>query len=167
MTQPGKNFWLLLMGWDIVKNKWKNFKMVRAADCQCQSRNSHGFDPCILRHSGIWGAADEAVLNKVHKKEKFSCSFWKWRGNPGKSRRAADSTFMLVKKQRQNSNNSQFPEANKKYKSEILFLWVRWWGKFCGVRLPSSRAGHPHRRGSALPASSVQLPENKERPCPT
>jgi hypothetical protein len=22
----------------------------------------------ILRHSGVWGAADEAVLNKVHKK---------------------------------------------------------------------------------------------------
>jgi hypothetical protein len=28
-----------------------------------QSRNSPGFDPNILRHSGIWGAADEAVLN--------------------------------------------------------------------------------------------------------
>ncbi len=26
------------------------------------------FDPSILRHSGIWGAADEAALNKVHKK---------------------------------------------------------------------------------------------------
>jgi hypothetical protein len=25
------------------------------------------FDPSILRHSGIWGAADEAVLNKVRK----------------------------------------------------------------------------------------------------
>ncbi len=25
-------------------------------------------DRSILRHSGIWGAADEAVLNKVHKK---------------------------------------------------------------------------------------------------
>ncbi len=28
-----------------------------------------GFDPSILRHSGIWGAADEAVLNIVHKKK--------------------------------------------------------------------------------------------------
>ncbi len=28
-----------------------------------QSRHSPGFDPYILRHSGIWGTADEAVLN--------------------------------------------------------------------------------------------------------
>ncbi len=26
------------------------------------------FDHTILRHSGIWGAADEAVLNNEHKK---------------------------------------------------------------------------------------------------
>ncbi len=37
----------------------------RASDCQCHSRNSPGFDHSILRHSGIFGAADEAVLNKV------------------------------------------------------------------------------------------------------
>ncbi len=40
---------------------------------QCQwrqCRNSPGFDPSILRHSGIWGAADEAVLNCVHEKKK-------------------------------------------------------------------------------------------------
>ncbi len=30
--------------------------------------NSPGFDPRILRHSGIWEAADEAVLNKVLEK---------------------------------------------------------------------------------------------------
>ncbi len=30
------------------------------------------FDPNSLRHSGIWGAADEAVLNKVMKKAKKS-----------------------------------------------------------------------------------------------
>ncbi len=40
--------------------------VVRASGCQCQSRNSPKFDPSILRHSGIWGAADEAVLNNVH-----------------------------------------------------------------------------------------------------
>ncbi len=34
---------------------------------QCRSRNCPGFDPSILRHSGIWGAADETVLNTVHK----------------------------------------------------------------------------------------------------
>ncbi len=29
------------------------------------------FDPSILRHNGIWRAADEAVLNIVHKKKKI------------------------------------------------------------------------------------------------
>jgi hypothetical protein len=44
--------------------------VVRAPDCQC-----------ILRHIGIWGAADEAVLNKVHLKKwkiflfSFACIF--------------------------------------------------------------------------------------------
>jgi hypothetical protein len=41
---------------------------VRASDCRCRSCKSPGFDPNILRHSGIWGAAEEAVLNKVHTK---------------------------------------------------------------------------------------------------
>ncbi len=40
--------------------------VVRASDCQCTSCNGPGFDPSIRRHSGIWGAADEAVLNKKH-----------------------------------------------------------------------------------------------------
>jgi hypothetical protein len=42
--------------------------VVRASDCQCTSCNGPGFDPSIRRHSGILGAADEAVLNKVSKK---------------------------------------------------------------------------------------------------
>jgi hypothetical protein len=40
----------------------------RAPDCQCASCIGPGFDPSIRRHSGIWGAADEAVLNLVRKK---------------------------------------------------------------------------------------------------
>jgi hypothetical protein len=36
-----------------------------------QSRDSPGFDPSILRHSGIRGEADEAVLNKVETKKPF------------------------------------------------------------------------------------------------
>ncbi len=40
--------------------------VVRASDCT--SCNGPGFDPSIRRHSGIWGAADGAVLNKVWKK---------------------------------------------------------------------------------------------------
>jgi hypothetical protein len=46
----------------------RSSRVVRAYDCQCQSRNSPGFDPSILRHNGIWGAADEAMLNKAHAK---------------------------------------------------------------------------------------------------
>ncbi len=48
----------------------RSSRVVRASDNLCCSRNCLGFDPSILRHSGIWGAADEAVLNIVHKKTK-------------------------------------------------------------------------------------------------
>ncbi len=44
--------------------------VVRASDCQCTSCNGPGFDPSIRRHSKIWGAADEAVLNIVRKKKR-------------------------------------------------------------------------------------------------
>ncbi len=44
--------------------------VVRASDCQCTSCNGPGFDPSIRRHSGIWGAAVEAVLNIVWKRIK-------------------------------------------------------------------------------------------------
>ncbi len=40
-------------------------RVVRASECQCRSRNSPRFNPGILRHTGFWGAADEAVLNNV------------------------------------------------------------------------------------------------------
>jgi hypothetical protein len=42
----------------------KSGRMVRASDCQYQSRNNSGCNPSILRHSGSRGAADETVLNK-------------------------------------------------------------------------------------------------------
>ncbi len=47
-------------------------RAVRASGCQCQSCNSPGFDPSILRHSGICGAADEAVLSNVYKNKKIA-----------------------------------------------------------------------------------------------
>ncbi len=50
-----------------------------ASDSQCLSRNCPGFDPSTLRHSRIWGAADEAVLNKVGTLKKYYaqyCGFW-------------------------------------------------------------------------------------------
>jgi hypothetical protein len=42
-------------------------QVVRASDCQCTGCNGPGFDPSIRRHSGIWGAADETVLNIIRK----------------------------------------------------------------------------------------------------
>ncbi len=42
--------------------------VVRAPDSQCTSCNGPEFDHSIRRHSRIWGAVDEAVLNIVWKK---------------------------------------------------------------------------------------------------
>ncbi len=50
--------------------------VVRGSDCQCTSCNGPGFDPSIRRHSGIWGAADEAVLNIVRKKKKSPPNYY-------------------------------------------------------------------------------------------
>ncbi len=51
--------------------------VVRASDCHCTRWNGPGFDPSIRRHSGIWGVADEAVLNKVTLHTAFAFSLWK------------------------------------------------------------------------------------------
>jgi hypothetical protein len=48
----------------------RSSRVVRASGCRFQTRNSPGFDPTILRHSEILGAADDAVLNNVHKTKK-------------------------------------------------------------------------------------------------
>ncbi len=48
----------------------RSSRVMRVSGCQCQCRNSPGVDPSILRHSRIWGAADKAMLNNVHKKKK-------------------------------------------------------------------------------------------------
>ncbi len=53
----------------------RSSRVVRASDCQCQSRNNPGFDPSIFRHSGIWEAANEAVLNIIHKKKIFNPTY--------------------------------------------------------------------------------------------
>ncbi len=46
----------------------------KSIDCQCQSRNSHVLNTSILRHRGIFGAADEAVLNKNFLENKIKIS---------------------------------------------------------------------------------------------
>jgi hypothetical protein len=56
----------------MVMMRMRSSLVVRASDCQCTSCNGPGFDPSIRRHSGIRGAADEAVLNIVlNKREKI------------------------------------------------------------------------------------------------
>ncbi len=40
-----------------MRSSW----VVGASNSQCRSRNCPGFDPSMLRHSGIWGVADEVV----------------------------------------------------------------------------------------------------------
>ncbi len=52
----------------------RSSQVVRASGCQCQSHNSLGFDPSILRHGNL-RAADEAVLNvecRIKRKTKKS-----------------------------------------------------------------------------------------------
>jgi hypothetical protein len=80
-----------LCGWDLAEcvdeikpSVWMRYnrvvwmrssRVVRAADNQCRSRNCPRFDLSILCHSGIWEAADEAVLNIAHKKYPENSSF--------------------------------------------------------------------------------------------
>ncbi len=83
--------------------------MVRASDCQCTSCNGPGFDPSIRQHSGIWGAADEAVLNIV----------WKRIKNPQK---------YIEKKKRHSTENSKqtFPEKKMLASVPISSLMCLW-----------------------------------------
>ncbi len=74
IQQPKRNIFLVrhlvleaFLCFSFKKKMWSSL-VVRASDCQCTSCNGPGFDPRIRRHSGIWGAADEAVLNIVRKK---------------------------------------------------------------------------------------------------
>ncbi len=77
----GGNSWELLGKTDVRewKKRMRSSLVVRASDCQCTSCNSPGFDPSIRRHSGIWGTADEAVLNIVWKtnRKKSPQKYWK------------------------------------------------------------------------------------------
>jgi hypothetical protein len=47
-----------------AKNVWMRSSQVAGAhDYQSQGSNSPRFNQSILKHSGVWVAADEAVLN--------------------------------------------------------------------------------------------------------
>ncbi len=49
----------------------RSTRLVRASGCQCQIATVLSLDPSILRHSVIWGAADEAVLKRKNPKKKL------------------------------------------------------------------------------------------------
>ncbi len=66
-----------------VSSTWmRSCLVVRASDLQCTSCNGPGFDPSIRRHSGIWGAVDEAVLNIVRNKKTTWIPDWEIEWTP-------------------------------------------------------------------------------------
>jgi hypothetical protein len=62
----GRHFLTKMMDGPTAVEATKSDTILAVVRAQCQSRNSPGFDTSILRH----GAADEPVLNIVHKKIK-------------------------------------------------------------------------------------------------
>ncbi len=97
---------------DLWKKQMRSSLVVRASDCQCTSCNGPGFDPSIRRHSGIWGAADEAVLNIVRKKKKKK-----------KKKQKAQNPFNTLQKA------PPHPQTSPSYIiSFFLFYYcMRWW----------------------------------------
>ncbi len=95
----------------------RSSRVVRVSDSQCRSLNCPGFDSNILRHCGIWGAADEAVLNIVHKKKK-----------PRKK-----SPFIITVHKRQRKYTFlQTPKRRLVVKDpQIIIIWlgacISWW----------------------------------------
>jgi hypothetical protein len=66
-------FYVTLYFLALIHPKWmRSSRVVRASDSQCQSGNCPGLDSSILRHNGIQGAADRAILNKVLQNSKKS-----------------------------------------------------------------------------------------------
>ncbi len=56
--------------------------LLKRLTSQCGSRNCPGLDPSIVRHSGILGAAVEAVLNEIQKKNsRYRCHLFQGFGS--------------------------------------------------------------------------------------
>ena len=137
----------------------RSSREVRASGCQCQSRNSPGFDPSILRHSGICGAADEVVLNTIHRKKKIQktsvCMFFS-RFSKGSSRFLKIFLRKILKRPFE-----RFPERSSLGRSTVLRNFSRAstvildglrlpgccdsprWSRREPLRLPSAGT-HPH-----------------------
>ncbi len=54
---------LLVFGWALAQ--WLEWLTANSTTIH----NRSGLDPSIIRHRGIWGAADKSVFNKVHEKK--------------------------------------------------------------------------------------------------
>ncbi len=88
---PGCRWDLAECGCDVTELWTRSSLVVRESDChyRFRRRNSPGFNPNILRHSTIWRAKQEAMLNIVRTrnqtknscKERYFCrGAWQWGG---------------------------------------------------------------------------------------
>ncbi len=113
-------------------------RVVRASDCQCQSRNNPGFHSSILLHSGIWRAADEEVLNKVRNfaeiKRPF-CEVWE-----------TSRTTIKHQIQRLRAQLTELKQIRKYLRCVYLYCRLHWYGGVTVLltgRLLRSRSGLP------------------------
>ncbi len=82
----------------VAIDKLRSSLVVRASESRYRGRNCPGFDPSILRHNEIWGAADEAMLNIVHKKNpKNSPLILEKRKEKGTKKEIANHIFFFFK----------------------------------------------------------------------
>ncbi len=92
-TQPRQRHTGLILSCTCPQSLWqkcytfsRSSWVVIVSDCQGRNRSSPGFDHSILRHSGTWEAADEAVLNGVNiLKIKKDTAWQTWKNNPADS----------------------------------------------------------------------------------
>jgi hypothetical protein len=64
------------VSWDVDEIYVEEWVERPAVNTKVGTRNSPEFDPCILRHSVFWDAADKAVLNKVNIYQKQEEKNW-------------------------------------------------------------------------------------------
>ncbi len=110
----------------------RSSRVVRASDCPCRSRISPRFDPSILRHSGIWGAADEAMCRR---KKIRKIPLFNWPVNGMKNEFYADSkTVENVAKRFTQKTLSTGKLIICSFSNFIVIrfvgLWI-FWGKHC------------------------------------
>ncbi len=128
--------------WRSSCRSWmRSSREVTASGCQCQSCNSPGIDLSILRHNGIWEAADAvAVLKKVHPKaQKNSLMIYpkRWAFSAWPAWCACPAACQLPRLQMTllgpwDSPFVSYPFTTVKARICALFLlsyrdWITWW----------------------------------------